>query len=40
MLLRLKETEAMKEIADRIENLTVVLAPKDLQDVLRLGARE
>lgn len=40
VLLRLKETEAMKEIADRIENLTVVLAPKDLQDVLRLGARE
>lgn len=39
VLLRLKETEAMKEIADKVENLTVVVAPKDLQDVLRLGAR-
>lgn len=37
VLLRLKETEAMKEIAEKIENLTVVVAPKDMQDLLRLG---
>jgi regulator of protease activity HflC (stomatin/prohibitin superfamily) len=38
VLLRLKEIEAMKEIAEKIANLTVVVAPKDLQDMLRLGA--
>lgn len=38
VLLRLKETEAVKEIAEKIANLTVVMAPKDLQDILRLGA--
>jgi regulator of protease activity HflC (stomatin/prohibitin superfamily) len=37
VLMRLKETEALKEIADKIGNLTVVMAPKDLQDALRLG---
>jgi regulator of protease activity HflC (stomatin/prohibitin superfamily) len=37
VLLRLKETEAMKEIAEKIANLTVVVAPKDMQDMLRLG---
>jgi hypothetical protein len=37
VLLRLKETEAMKEIAEKIQNLTVVVAPKDMQDLLRLG---
>ncbi len=34
---RLKEAEVMKEIAEKIANLTVVVAPKDLQDLLRLG---
>ena len=37
VLLRLKETEAMKEIAEKIANLTVVVAPKDMQEMLRLG---
>ncbi len=39
VLLRLKETEAIKEIAEKIANLTVVVAPKDMQDLLRLGVR-
>jgi regulator of protease activity HflC (stomatin/prohibitin superfamily) len=39
VLLRLKETEAMKEIAEKIGSLTVVVAPKDMQDLLRLGAK-
>lgn len=30
---------AMKEIAEKIRNLTVVAAPKDMQDLLRLGVR-
>jgi regulator of protease activity HflC (stomatin/prohibitin superfamily) len=34
---RLKEAEVIKEIAEKIANLTVVVAPKDLQDLLRLG---
>jgi regulator of protease activity HflC (stomatin/prohibitin superfamily) len=37
VLMRLKETETLEKIADKIGNLTVVMAPKDLQDVLRLG---
>ena len=37
VLLRLKEVEAWKEIAEKIPNLTVVVAPKDVQDRLRLG---
>lgn len=39
VLLRLKETESLKEIAEKIANLTVVIAPKDVQDILRIGAR-
>lgn len=37
VLQRLKETEVMKEIAEKIGSLTVVVAPKDMQDLLRLG---
>jgi regulator of protease activity HflC (stomatin/prohibitin superfamily) len=37
VLQRLKETEVMKEIAEKIGNLTVVVAPKDMQELLRLG---
>lgn len=37
VLRRLKEVEAYRDLADRIENLTVVVAPKDLQAQLRLG---
>lgn len=37
VLRRLKEVEAYREIADRIDSLTVVVSPKDLQTQLRLG---
>ena len=36
-LLRLKELEAYKEMAERIDQLTVVAAPQDLVSQLRLG---
>lgn len=37
VLRRLKELEAIREIADQIPNLTVVVTPKELQAQLRLG---
>ena len=37
VLRRLKEMEAVKEIADRIDKLTVIMAPADLHAQLRLG---
>jgi regulator of protease activity HflC (stomatin/prohibitin superfamily) len=38
VLRRLKEMEAVKEIADRIDKLTVIMAPADLHAQLRLGS--
>ena len=37
VLLRLKEAEMWKDLAEKIPNLTVVVAPKELQDRLKLG---
>lgn len=37
VLMRLKEMETLKEMADKIGNVTVVMAPKELQEMLRLG---
>jgi regulator of protease activity HflC (stomatin/prohibitin superfamily) len=39
-LRRLKEVESIKEIADRIGNLTVVVSPKDLLQQIRIGDAE
>jgi regulator of protease activity HflC (stomatin/prohibitin superfamily) len=37
VLMRLKEMEALKEMTEKIGTLNVVMAPKELQDLLRLG---
>jgi regulator of protease activity HflC (stomatin/prohibitin superfamily) len=39
VLQRLKEAELLERLAERVENLTVLVAPKDLQDVLRIGVK-